>query len=398
MVARAPLWHNRNEHPLAFGCLDCVLRPSCGGLNIPDGPYSCDDFCCHNPATCTSVCPSNPVDLVAHLSQVGGFPLGSLPRVPTRRAKPPLVVPMVYGGSARRRPLPVSWVAVPLARLYDRRSGRPKYATRAEFAEAFKIDAEAQIVVSGTDEDAVIERWWQLPSRAEILESLAVLGVTMLTAPNYSLFTAVPRTDNLYNAKRIGVAWTEIATAGIPAALHLNARTDDDYRRWTDFVGERPEVAHVAFEFGTGAGHRRRTAWHAEQLAALAHAVDRPLHLSVRGGEAVAHTLHCAYAEFTFIDTTAYVKTIKRQIPAPSGAYGEWSQFPTDPSEDLTDLLAHNIDMRISELEALIVGYESARSAPGTEHVTDTTKPGVAARWAITARARDGFFPEISNT
>jgi hypothetical protein len=344
------------------------------------------------------MCPYNPADLVAHLSQVNGFEISTLPRVPVLRAKLPVVLPMLYGHSGRHRPLPVPWVAVPLARLYDRASGRARYSTRAEFADAFKVQDDVQIVVSGTDEDSVIERWWALPNREMVLDSLAALGIALMTAPNYSLFTAVPRPDNLYNVKRIGITWTEIVTAGIPGALHLNARTDDDYRRLTEFVGERPEVTHVAFEFGTGAGYPRRAPWHVERLAALAQTVDRPLHLSVRGGEAVARTLASVYAEFTFIDTTPYVKTMKRQIAAPSGVPGEWTSFTTDEGEDLTDLLAHNIDGRAAELEALLNGYEPTRSAAGTEQVTDTTNPGLAARCAITARASEGFFPEISNT
>ena len=68
---------------------------------------------------------------------------------------------------------------------------------------------------------------------------------------------------------------------GVAAALHLNARTDHDYARWTKFVAERPEVTMVAFEFATGAGYSERLEWHVDRLCALATAAGHELTLIV---------------------------------------------------------------------------------------------------------------------
>ena len=84
--------------------------------------------------------------------------------------------------------------------------------------------------------------------------------------------------------KRIALSWAEVMGLGVPAALHLNARTDHDYARWTKFVAERPEVTMVAFEFATGAGYSERLEWHVDRLCALASAAGHELTLIVRGG------------------------------------------------------------------------------------------------------------------
>jgi hypothetical protein len=85
------------------------------------------------------------------------------------------------------------------------------------------------------------------------------LGIVLVTAPNYSLILNVPRQDNLHNMKRIALVWAEFMAGGVACALHVNGRTPYDYMRWRDFVAERPEVRHIAFEFGTGAGSSARS-------------------------------------------------------------------------------------------------------------------------------------------
>ena len=58
--------------------------------------------------------------------------------------------------------------------------------------------------------DGPIERWWERRERAVILTALKVLGIALVTTPNYSVLTDVPRTDNLHAMKRILLAWTEM--------------------------------------------------------------------------------------------------------------------------------------------------------------------------------------------
>ncbi|HEY6270450.1 MAG TPA: hypothetical protein VIX19_00475 [Terriglobales bacterium] len=200
------------------------------------------------------------------------------------------------------------------------------------------------VVLTGTDTDPALERWWSLgPQRREAICALRALGISLVTTPNYSLFTDQPRWDDLHSMKRIALVHEEFLSEGLPAALHVNARTERDWNRWKDYISARPEVTHIAFEFATGAGCVERTKWHADELVRLAGTVDRPLHLFVRGGGKVFQTLATAFSAITLLETSAFIKTMHRQR-ATLTAKGmlSWSLSATDESEMLDKLLAEN--------------------------------------------------------
>jgi hypothetical protein len=118
-----------------------------------------------------------------------------------------------------------------------------------------------------------LERWWLFGSdRVEAIRALKKLNISLVTAPNYSLFTDQPRWDDLHSMKRIALVHQEFLNEGMPAALHVNARTERDWERWREFIVARPEITDLAFEFATGAGWAGRLDWHAEQLSHLAAA------------------------------------------------------------------------------------------------------------------------------
>src|SRR3546814_15481347 len=103
-----------------------------------------------------------------------------------------------------------------------------------------------------------------------MLQQLAALDIALITPPNYSVLTDVPRTDNLHAMKRILMATVEMMQAGLPTALHANARTERDFERWGELIAERPGIQYLAFEFATGAGRGERLDWHVAQITATA--------------------------------------------------------------------------------------------------------------------------------
>jgi hypothetical protein len=188
--------------------------------------------------------------------EVDGFELDTIPRVaPLPLAPLPDVIPLISDKYNRIKIRPEPVVAVPLYELFHMGTGEPHVRTRAELADRFRIPIDATVVASGVNRDAKVEAWWALADRARVMQTLRPLGVALVTTPNFSRFTNVPRPDNLHGIKRIGLSWAELMASGTPAALHINARTDHDYTRWTRFIAERPEVTVLAFEFGTGAGY-----------------------------------------------------------------------------------------------------------------------------------------------
>ena len=153
---------------------------------------------------------------------------------------------------------------------------------------------------------------------------------------------------------------------GVPAALHLNARTDRDWDRWREYIAGRPEVTHVAYEFATGAGWPNRIDWHVAQLSRLSADVGRPLHLTVRGGAKALPRLIAPFSDITILETTAFFKTMNRQRGKinSSGAV-TWSTSPTPIGAMLDDLLAENWQAVSSSYAKLLGETEQLLEAAG---------------------------------
>lgn len=330
----------------SLGCSGCPDFEICGGLHTDAGVFDCNDFCsCADPALCDTVCRNKPDTFFERYLEIGGFDLKSTPKVPALPAPSlPPVIPLIGHKYSRHAVLNEPVIAVPLYELFHMGSGQPLVRTRAELAARFRIPEEAVVIASGVDRDIKLEAWWAFADRSLIHVTLRDLGIALVTVPNFSLFLNVPRPDNLHSIKRIALSWAELITAGIPAALHLNARTDRDYARWMRFVRERPEVEIVAFEFGTGAGAPNRIDWHVDRLCRLADAAGRPMTLVVRGGAPVLQRLRRHFAHVVLIETDAFARTLKRRrAELTEGGRLRWPRISTPKGAPIDELLAHNI-------------------------------------------------------
>jgi hypothetical protein len=291
------------------------------------------------------VCRFNLRAFVARMREVGGLGFETAPRAAANGVPAlPAIVPFVDHRYGRAATLDEPAVAISLYELVNLATGKPHVASRAELAARFLILEGATIVVSGVDKDGPIERWWELKDRPAILAALQALGVALVTTPNYSVLTDVPRTDNLHAMKRILLAWTEMAGAGLPAALHVNGRTRHDYARWAELIADRPEIEILAFEFATGCGRGERIDWHVAQLCALADRVGRPLALVIRGGGRKLDALQRHFTGVTLVETEAFSRTIRRRrahLTEPGRL--KWVKFPTPEGASIDDLLAHNV-------------------------------------------------------
>lgn len=351
------LHDDAEKHPLAIGCHVCPDLKACGGLRIEAGSFSCQDRCCGGREDCDRVCLRRPDTFVTRLREVDGLELDNVPRTTTRCLPPlPPVVPVLYGGPSRTC-YEGEVVALPLARLMRR-----TFRSVDEIADEFRFSPRAAVLVTGTDEDRPLERWWGLGSteRRRIARTLAAIGVCSATSPNFSMFTDRPRHDDLHSAKRIALAWQEMADEGLPTALHVNARTDADWLRWTSFVAQREEVDAIAYEFATP----HRPEWHAARLVRLAQGVGRPLRLLVRGGRAFLPLFVRAFDAVTVVDTTAYMKTVQRQRAEvrPSGDIG-WFSVRTGPFQPLDELLEHNVRHVTADVLTAMAGTCTVRTS-----------------------------------
>ena len=340
------LWDDPATAGTSLGCWTCMDRDFCGGAHKGASFFDCGDYCrCSNKSSCDLVCRGNPATFVQRVREVGGLDLMTAPRASLNTIDLlPGMLPLIEHRSARYEMLNFPIVAVPLYALIDLSNGVLKIRDRETLAAQFGVCPTARLVVSGVGRDRNIERYWGLSNRAGLLDDLRALDIALITTPNFSVLTDVPRYDNLHAMKRILLTWVEMANAGLPAALHINARAEHDYRRWAALVADRPEIECVAFEFATGAGRGQRIDWHVEQLRHFANHVDRPLRLVVRGGVRVLEQLRASFAGVTIIDTDAFNKTrCRKQAYFTEAGKLLWRSRPTAPGEGLDALLAHNV-------------------------------------------------------
>jgi hypothetical protein len=340
------LWDDDIRHAPSLGCPTCLEFNRCGGVHTDAGVLDCRDLCsCRDKSRCDMVCRFNQRLFVARMREVGGLSFDTAPRVPPRGVPAlPRLVPFIDHRYGRTGTLNEPVVALSLYEVVNMATGQLHVASQDELAARFLIPVDAMIVLSGVDKDGPIERWWELPNRPELLRGLANLGIAAITAPNYSVLLDVPRTDNLHAMKRILLAWTEMAAAGLHAALHVNARTDHDYRRWGGLIAKRPEIEILAFEFATGGGRGERIDWHVDQLCTLADRVARPLTLIIRGGGRKATQLRRHFSQVSLLDTEAFARAIrrKRAVLTESGQL-KWASSPTPKGAPIDDLVAHNV-------------------------------------------------------
>jgi hypothetical protein len=199
-----------------------------------------------------------------------------------------------------------------LYELLDR-EGAPKYVSREEVAKNFRIKTDAALIISGIQVDKLLERLWNSTHREAVFSLLRSLKVNLVTSPNFSVYNNVPRSENLYNIKRILLFAQELLSQGIPTALHINACTDVDYERYASFLSERPEFEAISFEFITGPGYPSRMPWHIRKLIELRNRVNRPLQLILRGGTRTLGALSSVYPHLILIDSDPLQRALHRQ-------------------------------------------------------------------------------------
>jgi hypothetical protein len=312
------------------------------------------EHCCNKPDSCTWVCRRNP-QFMSQLQEMGGFTLDNIELdgpVPAFAPLPP-IVPLIYHGYRRAKPLDVPAAAIKLAQLFKRRTGAPRFTSREQLCRRLALSTTAKLVVSGVDDDPFIEPWWGIgqPQRLAVIDAMKAIGVALVTSPNFSLSVNWPRTGDLAAMKRIARVYAECMNAGLPASLHVNGRTDTDFARWAALLRRLDAISHLSYEFTTGAAYGERRERHIAWLAGLAGAVTRPLHLIVYGDTTVVRALTPSFATVTLVETTSFMKAIHCQetIHDETGSRA-WRTRPTRRDADLSDFLQRAVEETAARL------------------------------------------------
>jgi hypothetical protein len=343
-IPERKLWQDESRNTPSLGCWGCPEREICGSLSIQAGLTSCLDFCCGKPAKCDKPCRNNP-DYALRVREVGTFALENIPRAPALASPAlPFVVPMMFHGDCREGLIGPGPVALPLYKMFSRRDGNLRFESHEALCAEFGLVPGTPVVLTGTDQDPPLERWWGYQShRREIIRGLRTIGIAFATTPNFSLFVDVPRHVDLHAIKRIGLVHWEFLAEGMPCALHVNGRSETDFRRWGAYVRARPEITHLAYEFTTGTSRAKRRDFHLDWLLNVAVTAGRPLDLIVRGGIEALPRLSTVFNRVSVLETWSFMKTVKRQraMPRLDGNL-RWRSSPSALGAPLDALFAAN--------------------------------------------------------
>jgi len=281
------------------------------------------------------------------VGEINGFDLGNIEKRPSLAfPDTPDLIPLMYRSLPLDRPVNIDLVAIPFSEIYRRIGKSAELYTRQEIEAKFRLGSNTKIILSGVENDRHVEQWWGSIGRNDIVRGLKKLGVIFATTPNFSLMADVPRHDNLHAMKRIALVWSQLHDAQVPTALHVNGRTDHDFFRLREFLQDHDEIEAISFEFTTGAANKERGQYFVDRLIWLSGEITRPLILILRGGLCWASVLSKYYARTVILESSAFVKTVKRKR-AVLGTNGRlnWFGSLTPKGASLDDLLAHNLDV-----------------------------------------------------
>jgi len=357
---------------LPAGCLSCPLLSTCGGIERPGGAWSCMDNCARCDPGCDRVCLHRPRAFVEALHEIDTFGTRRLGPI-TGPAAPvglPRYVPVLQHPKSHTEPLSLAWAAIPLhALLRGRKSARLRYSTGADLRDAWRLLPDTRVIIVGTGRDPHIERYWRWRRLNDLPTQLASLDVSAIVAPNYSVFWEDPRPQHLFNRKRSLLCAAEFAGAGLPTVPFLTGITRGDWLFWARFLSERPHLVAVAKEFQTGRAHPARGQNALERLRRLEVGLGRNLHLVAIGATRFRHELARNFRSWTLLDSTPFMKAIKRQQAL--GFTPRRVHWQPAHGAPVSALLQQNIDIYTRWLDVCFL----QASSPSTSAPTVSKRP-----------------------
>ncbi len=358
-LADPSLWHHR-EGGTKLGCVGCPELKCCGGLSVEAPIFSCMDLCCGKPATCKKYACPQQRRYSALVNEVGGLELRPYVRPVSPVGALPSYIPCIMDRGNLKDGLHVKAAAISLYSVIDHRTGLPRFKSRRELLEHFRLNDDARLVITATGPDRRVENFWHVHRSKRTAELLRQLSPSLVATPNFSMHADTVRHDNLLSIARIAHCFEMFAAAGLPTALHVNGRTDHDFDRWATYLNSSPNIGAITYELGTVGRSSRRRDWHVEQLIRLAMKVNRPLTLLLRAGVNYLQDLSTVYPRVLLLDTSAHMKAKKRQLAFIEDGQLHWTSRTTDPNEPIDDLLHENIRVFRKFVHAKLLSPASA--------------------------------------
>lgn len=232
-------------------------EPICSGQNSDCAYCGCARTEGAQPAhvnpcrTCSIRCGSR-TDITAWMADVGGtlgfddiavdsfFP-EALPRF----------VPLMDGSSVREfdqsdSPSGLHWPAY--GARFRQVFRRTTHVLSPMFAElgargGLQLTEEQMPVLVGYAEDPLVEAFWSLRRRDQLVERITAMNWSLILSPNFSMYGNQPRTEHLLNFRRNLLLAEEFAQAGAAVAPNIYWFRKEDLDRYLDWARDTQPVA-----------------------------------------------------------------------------------------------------------------------------------------------------------
>jgi hypothetical protein len=364
------LLHVQNSHlrtlPASPRCESCFFLGDCGGMDADTSLFNCLDVFCCGGQHCDEVCPNNR-DFANQLTEVRGLSARNVRRIGQIDIALPTYIPHAIHHYCRNNELDSTWISLSPYQLMREVANKCTLCVSdaAALRTMFKLRANAMIVLRGIDADPPLERYWAFRRRDHLPEQFKQLGIALFIGPNYSHFSDVPRTQNLFNRKRQLLCLSEMTDAGLNVSPHLNATMKGDWNFWRSYLQDNPQITLVAKEFQTGCRGYAQGVEAICEIDRIQQALGRELHLIAIGGAQFTEQVAARFRRFSVLDVVPYINGVHRYRFIPKGKRGRRVLEMYLPGFGVDKLVNENIEAYSAWIE------HRARLAAGRRHLAD---------------------------
>src|ERR1700680_2432368 len=181
-------------------------------------------------------------------------------------------------------PLDVPWVALHGGRVFGTAGRWVTRKHRRPVREVYRLGPDTKVPLQLYVEDLVLEGFWI--ARRRIIADLAVMGFDLVLTPNFSVWRAASRWDQIVQQRRSIAVYHELVEAGVRAVPDIGfSFFRPDGRLWADWINSQPELQAVSIFCGGRKIHAEVRA-HRETVEdiSLLHGAVRPDVTFILGG------------------------------------------------------------------------------------------------------------------
>src|SRR6266567_2293723 len=188
-------------------------------------------------------------------------------------------------------PVDVPWVALHGGRVFGTAGRWVTRKHRRPSREVYRLRPETKVALQMYVEDRVLEGFWV--ARRRIIAELARMGFDLVLTPNFSVWRAASRWDQIVQQRRSIAVYHELVEAGVRAVPDIGfSFFEPDGRLWADWINSQPDLEAVSIFCGGRKIHAELRA-HRETVEdiALFHRAVRPDVTFILGGIHAAERL-----------------------------------------------------------------------------------------------------------